>query len=98
MAVPSIKTPSCTVSLKKGGKLVPDSLFKFFTCYHHLKVSKLDDSVVNLLRVKGKIRYRTNRVWWSSKMARVKKDDGASDNYVGWKFLHELKRQGAGQS
>jgi hypothetical protein len=38
---------------------VPDSQFKFFTCYHHCKVSKLDDSVVDLLRFNGKIRYPT---------------------------------------
>jgi len=95
-AVPPIKTPSCTVSSnKKGGKLVPDSQFKFFTHYHHWKVSKLDDSVVDLLRYNGKIRYQTKEGWWSSKKARVVKDDGASENYVGRKFIEELKRQGA---
>jgi hypothetical protein len=58
-AVPPIKTPSCTVSSnKKGGKLVPDSQSKVFTHYHQLKVSKLDDSVVELLRLNGRIRYQ----------------------------------------
>jgi len=74
---------------------VPDCQFKFVTRYHHLKVSKLDDSVVDLLRFNGKIRYQTKGGWWSSKKARVVKDDGASENYVGWKFIEELKRQGA---
>jgi len=74
---------------------VPDSQFKFFTHYHHLKVSKLYDSVVDLLRFNGKIRYQTKEGWWSSNKARVVKDDGASENYVGWKFIEELKRQGA---
>ena len=74
---------------------MPDSQFKIFTRYHHLKVSKLDDSVVDLLRFNGKIRYQTNGGWWSSKKARVVKDDGASENYVGWKLIDELKLQGA---
>jgi len=74
---------------------VPDSQFKFFTRYHHVNVSKLDDPVLDLLRFNGKIRYQTKRVWWRSKMAKVVKDDGASENYVGWKFIEELKRQGA---
>jgi len=59
-AVPPINTPSCTVSSNQnGGKLVPDSQFKFFTCYHHLKVSKLDDLVVDLLRFNGITPFRT---------------------------------------
>jgi len=92
VAVPPIKTPSCTVSSNKmGGKLVPDSQFKFFTRYHHFKVSKLDDSVVDLVRFNGKIRYQTKGGWWSSKWARVGKDDGASEKYVGRKFIDELK-------
>jgi len=96
VAVPPLKTPSCTVSsYKTGGKLVPDSQIKFFTCYHHLKVSKLDDSVVNLPRFDGKIRYQMKGGWWSSKKARVVKDNGASENYVGWKFIEELKCKGA---
>ena len=74
---------------------MPDSQFKFFTRYHHLKVSKLDDSVVDLLRFNGKKRFQTKGGWWSSKKARVVKDDGASENYVGRKFIEELKRQGA---
>jgi len=82
-------------SNKKGGKLVPDSQFKFLTCYHYLKVSKLDDSVVDLLRFNGKIRFQTKGGWWSSKTASVVKDDGASEHYVGWKFIEELKCQGA---
>jgi signal transduction histidine kinase len=51
--------------------------------------------VVDLLRFNGKIRYQTKGGWWSSKKARVVKDDGASENYVGRKFIEELKRQGA---
>jgi len=91
-----MKTPSCTVSSNiKRGKLVPDSLFTFFTCYHRLKLSKRDDSVVDLLRFDGKMRYQTKGGWWSSRKARVVKDDGASENYVGRKFIDELKRQGA---
>jgi hypothetical protein len=61
----------------------------------HLKVSKLDDSVVDLLRFNGKIRYQMKGGWWSSKKERAVKDDGASENYVGRKFIEELKRQGA---
>jgi len=96
VAVPPIETPSCTVlSNTKGGKLVPDSQFKFFTCYHHLNVSKLDDSVVDLPTSNGKIRYQTTDGWWSSKKARVLKDDRASENYVGRTFIDELKRQWA---
>jgi len=76
---------------------VPDSQFKFFTHYHHLKVSILDDSVVHLLRFNGKIRYQTKEGWWSSNKERVVKDDGASENYVGRKFIEQLKRQGAAQ-
>jgi hypothetical protein len=74
---------------------VPDSQFKFFTCYPHLKASKLDDSVVDLLRFNGKKRFQTKGGWWSSKKARVVKDDGASENYVGRKFINERQRQGA---
>jgi len=74
---------------------VRDSQFKFFTRYHHLKVSSLDDSVVDLLRFNWKIRYQTKRGWWSSETARVVKDDGASENYVGRKFIDQLTRQGA---
>ena len=99
MAEHPMKTPSCTVSSnKKGGKLVPDSQFKFFTRYHHLKGGKPDDSVVNLQKFNGKTRYQTKVGWWSSKKARVVKNDGASENYVGWKFIDELKRQGAALS
>jgi len=74
---------------------VPDSQFKFFTHYHHLKDSKLDDSVVALLRLNGRIGYQTKGGWWSSKKAMVVKDDGASENYVGRKFIDELKLQWA---
>jgi hypothetical protein len=95
VAVPPVKTPSCTVlSIKQGGKL-QDSQFKFFTRYHHLKVSKLDDSVVDLRRFNGKIRYQTKGGWWSSKKSRVVKNDGASENYVGRNFIDELQHQGA---
>jgi len=74
---------------------VPDSQFKFFTHYLHLKVIKLDDSVVDLVRFNGKIRYQTKGEWWSSKKARVVKEDGASENYVGRKFIEKIKCQGA---
>ena len=74
---------------------MPNSQFKFFTRYYHLKVSKLDDSVVDLLGSNGEIRYQTKGGWWNSKKATVVKDDGASENYVGRKFIEELKRQGA---
>jgi len=74
---------------------VPDGQFTFFTRYHHLKVSNLDDSVVDLLRFNEKISYQTKGGWWSSEKARVVKDDGLSENYVGRKFIDELKRQGA---
>jgi hypothetical protein len=74
---------------------VPDSQFKFFTCYHPLTVSKLDDSEIDLLRLNGKIRYQTKGGWWSSKHTRVVKDDGATENYVGRTFIEELKLQGA---
>ena len=98
-AVPPWKTPSCAVSSnEKGGKLVPDSQFKFFTCYHHLKVSKLDDSVVDLLRFNGKTLYQTNGALWRGKQARVVKGDGASEIYVGWMFIDELKHQWAALS
>jgi hypothetical protein len=54
-------------------------------------VSKVDVSVVDLLRINGKIRYQTKGGWWMSKKARVVKDDGGSENYVGRKFIEELK-------
>jgi len=92
VAVPPIKTPSWMVSLNKmGGKLVPESQFKFSTCYHHLKVSKLHDSVVDLLRFNGDIRYQTTGGLWSNKQTRVVKDNGVSENYVGRKFIDEVK-------
>ena len=74
---------------------MPDSQFKFFTRYHHLKVSKLADSVVDLLRFDGNIRCQTKGGWWSSKKASVVKDDGALKNYVGQKFIDDLQCQGA---
>ena len=77
---------------------MPDSLFEFFTHYHHLKVSKLDDSVVDLLGFKGKIQYQTIGEWWSSNKASVVKDDGALENYVGRKIIDELQCQGAALS
>jgi len=80
---------------QQGGKLVPDSQFMFFIPYHHLKVSKLDNSVVDLLRFNGKIRYQTQGGWWRSKEAGVVKDDGASENYAGQKFIEEPKCQWA---
>jgi hypothetical protein len=73
---------------------VSDSQFKLFTCYQHLKISKSDDSVVDLPRFNGKKRYQTKGEWWSTYNARVVKDIGASENYVGQKFIEELKRQG----
>jgi len=73
-----------------GGKLVPESQFEFFSLYHHFKVCKLDNSAVNLLRFKGDIRFQTKERWWSSKIARVVNDDGASENYMGQQFLHKL--------
>jgi len=82
-------------SNKKGGKLVPDSQFKFFTCYQHLKASKLDDSVVGLLRVNGNIGYQTTAGCWSCTMALVVINDGASENYVWQKFIDELELPGA---
>jgi hypothetical protein len=48
-----------------------------------------------MLRFNGKIRYQTKGGWWSSKKARVVKNDGASENNVGRKFIEELKCQGA---
>jgi hypothetical protein len=60
-----------------------------------LKVSKLDDSVVDLLRFKAKIRYQTEGGWWGSQKTRVVKDDGVSENYMGRKVLDQLKCQGA---
>ena len=75
--------------------MLPYSQFKFFTPYHHFKLCKLDDSVVDLLRFNGKIRYQINGGWWSSKNARVVKDNGASENYVGQMLIQELKRQRA---
>jgi hypothetical protein len=51
--------------------------------------------VVDLLRFNGKIRYQTKGGWWSSKKARVVKNDGTSENYVGRKFIDELQRERA---
>jgi len=55
-------------SNKQGSKLVPDCQFKFFTCGHHKKVCKLDDSVVELLRFNRKIRFQMKGGWWSSRL------------------------------
>jgi hypothetical protein len=51
--------------------------------------------VVDLLRFNKKIRYQMQGGWWSSKMVRVVKDDGASENYMGRKFIEQLKRHWA---
>ena len=51
--------------------------------------------MVDLLRLYRKIRYQTKGGWWSTKKARVVKDDDASENYVGRKFIEEQTRQGA---
>jgi hypothetical protein len=76
---------------QKGGKFVPDSEFDVFTWHHRLEDMKLDDSVGNLLRFDGKIRYQTKGGCWRSKKARVVKDDGASENNVGRKLFDKLE-------
>jgi len=73
-AVPLIPAPLCTVLAKKVVKWMPGSQFKFFTHCHHLKVSKLQDSVVNLLRFKGNIWYQTQGGWWTHTMTKVVKE------------------------
>jgi len=77
---------------------MPDSQCKLFTHYHHLKVGILDDSVVELLWFKWTVRYQTVRGWRNRKNAREEKHDGASENYVGQKFLDLHKCQRAVQS
>jgi hypothetical protein len=80
-------------SNKKDGRILRDSQFQSFTCYPHLKITKLDDSVVALLRLNGKLRYQIPGGWWGSKTARVVKDDGVSETNVRWMFIEEFKRQ-----
>jgi hypothetical protein len=90
------KTPTWMIlSNKKGGKLVPDIQFKCFTRYHHLKVCKLPDSVVEMGMGVGNKRNQTKGGWWSSKMLSVSKDNIASENNVGWKFIKKPHSQGA---
>lgn len=79
----------------KGGKLVSERQFMVFTRHQHIKVCKLDDSVVNLRRVIWTIRCPTEGGCWSSKKAIVVMDNSAAENYVEWKFIDELKCQGA---
>jgi hypothetical protein len=50
--------------------------------------------LVDLLRYNRKIRYRTQGSGWSNKKESVVKDDGASEHYVGRKFIDELTCQG----
>jgi hypothetical protein len=57
------------------------------------KVGKRDDLVVDLLRLNGNISYQSTGGGRSSTKARVVKDNGASENNIGWKFIHEMKRQ-----
>jgi hypothetical protein len=51
--------------------------------------------VADLLRFKGKIRYRDARGEWHSRAAKSLKDDGASENYVSRRYVEELQAKGA---
>jgi hypothetical protein len=75
---------------------VTSTKFKSFTRYHRLQITRLSDSVADLLRFRGKIRIRdVTRGEWHSKAAKTVKDDGASENYVSRSFIERLRSQGA---
>jgi hypothetical protein len=68
--------------------------FKLFSTSHRLRIN--DESVSDLLRFKGKVRYRyAQKGEWHSGTARVVKDDGASENYVSRSLRQCLPNQGA---
>jgi hypothetical protein len=52
------------------------------------------ETVSDLLRFKGKIRY-LHRGQWRSKATTIVKDDGASENYVSRRFVEALREGGA---
>jgi hypothetical protein len=55
--------------------------------------------VADLLRFKGKIRYRDARLGkWHSKTAKAVKDDGASENYISRSYVEDLQKAGANPS
>jgi hypothetical protein len=54
-----------------------------------------DESVSDLLRFKGKVRYRHRKGEWRSGTAKVVKDDGASVNYVSRRNVQQLRERGS---
>jgi hypothetical protein len=70
--------------------------FKRLTRYHRLQITRESEIVADLLRFKGKIRYRDARLGkWHSKTAKAVKDDGASENYVSRSNVDDLRKAGA---
>jgi hypothetical protein len=72
---------------------VTSQKFKRLTRYHRLQITRESEIVANLLRFKGKIRYRDARLGkWHSKTAKAVKDDGASENYVSRSYVEDLQK------
>jgi hypothetical protein len=61
---------------------VTSTKFKRLTRFHRLQITRDSDVVADLLRFKGKIRYRDARGVWHSRAAKSLKDDRASENFV----------------
>jgi hypothetical protein len=75
---------------------VPSTQFKRLTRYHRLQITRDSEIVADLLRFKGKIRYRDARLGkWHSIAAKAVKDDGASENYVSRSYVEKLQKAGA---
>jgi hypothetical protein len=70
--------------------------FKRLARYHRLQITRESEIVADLLRFKGKIRYRDARLGkWHSKAAKAVKDDGALENYVSRSYVENLQKAGA---
>jgi hypothetical protein len=69
--------------------------YQRLTRFHRCQITRDLDVVADLLRFKGKIRYRDIRGVWHSRAAKSIKDDGASENYVSRRYVEELQAKGA---
>jgi hypothetical protein len=70
--------------------------FKRLTRFHRSQITRDSDVVADLLRFRGKLRYRdVRRGEWHSRAAKLLKDDGASENYVSRSYVEDLQARGA---
>jgi hypothetical protein len=88
------KSPRTDLKLEESDKPESTTAFKRFSTSHRLRIN--DESVSDLLRFKGKVRYRyAQKGQWHSGTAKVVKDDGASENHVSRSLRQCLHNQGA---